>query len=291
MAIRNTELEELHRLQLKSLESRFVNEVREGLNCSPFEAQAVMEVVREVFFAQLDDNTTAHHGALQPGRIAVIVVDADEPGGKALVDCRQTTVLLTLHRGAQDDVLMVKEGFAAWRRDRIPDLCQQALSQGGLLTREDLAWHIFYVAPRTISRDLKALREASPDTLLPLRSNKHDIGPVLTHRVRIVELALEGKTFSQIRDIMRHSPEAIANYLNTFIRTAQLHRRDLQAGQIAFLLRRSPGLIDKYLVLLDACLTDDNRRYHLEELLLCDGRAWRSEDGEKKVSPSLNAQP
>jgi len=290
MAIRDPQLEELHRLEIKTLESRFVNEVREGLNCSPFEAEAVMEVVREVFFPHLDDNSTSHNeAALQPGRVAVIVVDADEPGGKPLAQCRRTTVRLTVHRGPEDDTLMVKEGFAQWRRARIPELCQQAMSQGGLLTREDLAWHVFYVHPRTISRDLKALRDSAPDTLLPLRSNKHDIGPVLTHRVRIVELALEGKTFSQIRDIMRHSPEAIANYLNTFIRTAQLHQRALQAGQIAFLLRRSPGLIAKYMMLLESCASDDNRRYHLEQLLLCDGRGWRGDAHEKKASLPNNA--
>ena len=283
MAIRNPELEELLRLEVKTLESRFVNEIRDGLNCSPFEADAVLEVVREVFFSHLDDNTTAQSHSLQPGRVAVVVVDADEPGGKPLSQCRKTTVQLTLHRGPQDDALMMKEGFAEWRRARIPDLCQQALSQGGLLTREDLAWHIFYVNPRTISRDLKALREASADTLLPLRSNKHDIGPVLTHRVRIVELALEGKTFSRIREIMRHSPDAIANYLGTFVRTAQLQKRGLQAGQIAFLLRRSTGLIGKYLDLLESCASDVNRRYHLEELLQCDGRGW-GKDGEKKAS-------
>jgi hypothetical protein len=288
MAIRNPQLEELQRLELKNLEARFLTEIREGLNCSGFESHAVLQVVREVFFPHLDDNTGGA-GEQRPGRIALVVVSADEPGGKPLADCEKTTVHLTVHRGAEDDALMVKESFEAFRRARIADLCQQALSQGGLLTREDLAYRVFYVSPRTISRDLKVLREADPDTLLPLRSNKHDIGPVLTHRVRIVELALEGKPFSQIRAIMRHSAEAIANYVNTFVRTAQLQRRGLEAGQIAFLLRRSRGLIDKYLSLLRDCENDRNRRYHLDELLLCDGRGWRGADEKKASAPHKQA--
>ncbi len=289
MAIRNQPLEELRRLELKNLEARFVAEIRDGLNCSPFESEAVLTVVREVFFPHLEDNAPGT-GELQPGRIAVVVVDAEEPAGKPIAQCKKTTVVLTVHRGAVDDRLIAKEGFTAFRRARIAELCQQALSQGGLLTREDLAYHIFYVSPRTISRDLQALRQIDAKELLPLRSNKHDIGPVLTHRVRIIELALEGKTFSQIQAIMRHSPNAIANYLNTFTRTVQLHRQDLQIGQIAFLLRRSKGLIEKYLAILKDCEDDDNRRYHLEQLLLCDGRGWHS-TAEKKASPRNSASP
>ena len=68
-------------------------------------------------------------------------------------------------------------------------------------------------------------------------------GPVLTHRTQIVRLALQGKTTTQICQIMHHSPEAVANYLSTFTRCAQLADKKMQVGQIAFLLRRGPSLI------------------------------------------------
>lgn len=288
MAIRNPQLEQLRRLELKSLQSQFLTIVRDGLNCSPFEGEAVLQVVEEVFFPFLDDEVDT--GNLPPGRTSLVVVQADEPAGKPLRDCEKITITLTVHRGAEDDGLLLKEGPAAFRRARLPDLCQQALSRGGLLTREDLAYRIFFVSPRTISRDLKKLREADPDTLLPLRSNKHDIGPVLTHRVRIVELALEGKTYTQIRDIMRHSPEAIANYLGVFTRCAQLQRSGMQIGQIAFLLRRGKRLIQRYIQLLKSCDGDKNRSYHLNEMLLADGRGWRGRD-EKKASHQNNPKP
>jgi hypothetical protein len=41
---------------------------------------------------------------------------------------------------------------------------------------------------------------------------------------------------------------------------------DMQVGQIAFLLRRGPGLVRKYLDLLAQCRTDRNMEYHLREL-------------------------
>ena len=41
MAVRQSKLEELNRLAYKTLDARFSNEIRQGLNCSPFEAEAV----------------------------------------------------------------------------------------------------------------------------------------------------------------------------------------------------------------------------------------------------------
>jgi DNA-binding CsgD family transcriptional regulator len=114
---------------------------------------------------------------------------------------------------------------------------------------------------------LAELRRRQPNAPIPLRSMVQDIGPVLTHRVQIVRLALEGKTTTQICDVMHHSPAAVTNYVSTFTRCAQLAERGLQEGQIAFLLRRGRGLIHSYLKLLETCKKDLNLRYHLDELL------------------------
>ena len=79
---------------------------------------------------------------------------------------------------------------------------------------------------------------------------------------------------------MHHSPEAVANYLSTFARCAQLAANEIQVGQIAFLLRRGPALIRAYLDLLAECRQDRNRAYHLDELL-----RLGSCGGEKKGAP------
>jgi hypothetical protein len=263
MSIRNPEREELLRLELKSLEGRFRTILQEGLNCSPFEAEAVIDAVREVYFPWLDEASIVG----PPGRVVLVAVAADEPAGRAIAECAKQTVSLLVHRGAEDDHLLQSQGPTAFRRERLPDLCQEALSQGALLTREDLAYRIFFVSPRTISRDLAWLRRQDPPLPLPLRSLVHDIGPVLTHRVQIIRLALQGKTTTEICRILRHSPAAVANYLSTFARCAQLAQRQLQASQIAFLLRRGWALIRHYLDLLAECERDPTMAYHLEQLL------------------------
>lgn len=263
MGVRNDKRDELRRLELKSLDHRFLTEIREGLNCSRFEGEAVLQVVREVYMPHLTEESPPG----SPGKIWLVVVDADEPAGKPIAECEKRTVGVTVHRGVEDDRVLQEQGPEGFRRSRIPSICQEAISQGGVLTREDLAYRIFFVAPRTISRDLQFLRQSDPPVLVPLRSVMQDIGPVLTHRVEIVRLALEGKTTSEICRIMRHSPEAVSNYVGTFIRCAQLAERQLQVGQIAFLLRRSRNLIGQYLELLEQCRHERIYAYHLEELL------------------------
>lgn len=279
MGIRNAQREELLRLEAKTLDARFLTEIRYGLDCSPFEAEAVLEVVREVYFAFLDEAS----GQAPPGRVTLVVVDADEPAGKPVAACRKVHVCLTVHRGVEDDRILQQEGPAALRQARILELCQEALSQGGLLTAEDLAYRIFFVTPRTISRDLKVLRDALPGVMIPMRSTVHDLGPVLTHRTEIVRLSLLGKTTSEICTILHHSPRAVANYLSTFVRCVQLHRKGLQVGQIAFLLRRGPKLIERYLELLAQCEKDRNYAYHLDELMRLGAVGGEKKDGGGRV--------
>jgi len=282
MGTRNAKKEELSRLGSKTLDGRFLQIIQRGLNCSPFEAQAVLEVVKEVYYPFMDpENPQA-----PPGKITLIAVSADEPAGKAIEQCKKQTICLTVHRGAEDDRLLQEKGPVGFRRARIVDLCQEALSQGAVLTREDLARRIFFVSPRTISGDLNFLRQQDPQRPIPMRGTVHDIGPVLTHRVQIVQLALEGKTTSQICDIMHHSALAVANYLSTFSRCAQLARQQLQLGQIAFLLRRGKGLIRQYLELLEQCRQDKNMQYHLDEMLAWGSKSWGKKSGGGCHGPS-----
>lgn len=264
MGVHNPRYEELLRLESKTLDAQFLTTVQQGLNCSPFESHAVLEVVKEIFFPFL---VQAQTSVPLPGKIMLVAVCADEPAGKPIAKCQKRTVSLTLHRGAEDDRLLQKEGPDRFRQARIPDLCQEALSQGVLLTREDLAYRIFFVGTRTISRDLAAIRKTESQMVVPLRSTVQDIGPVLTHRVQIVRLALAGKTMTEICRTMRHSPQAVANYLSTFTRVAQLAERQMQASQIAFLLGRGRSLIDRYLELLGECQQDESFKYHLDQLI------------------------
>jgi hypothetical protein len=62
MAVRDAKRKELSRLDCKTLDAQFKATIRDGLSCSPFEAEAVLQVVQEVYGAALGSSDS---GALQ----------------------------------------------------------------------------------------------------------------------------------------------------------------------------------------------------------------------------------
>ena len=278
MGRRLREKETRERLAAKTLDAQLLQILQHGLACSPFEAKAVLGAVKEVYLPFYEPGA----GKALPGKISLMAVDADEPAGKPIAQCQKRAVCLTLHRGEIDDALIREKGPAGFRCARIPDLCQETLSQGALLTAEDLAYRVFFVSPRTISRDLQSLRSLRPSPVIPLRGTVRDIGPVLSHRVEIIRLALRGKTVSQICAHLHHSPAAVANYLSTFTRCAQLAQKEIDPSKIAFLLGRSPSLVEKYLAILNECQQNPNMGYHLEELLRLGRPARGKKTGERR---------
>ena len=240
--IRNTEREQLNRLAVKTLDQIFTMRLKEGLGCSMFEAEAITDLVKEVYFPWL-----ASPAAIQAGQLALTAVSADEPGHKPLAQCKMVPIVLTLYAGEEDHLLRLKhgrQGIARLRQAQIYRLAHEALDQGALLTAEDLAFRIFNCGLRTISRDLHSLAKAG--LTVPLRSQQKDAGRAVTHRTQAVELYLKRHTFTQISQRLRHSLSAIANYVISFAIVA-VHTRDGHpVEEIAFLMQISPSLVRAY---------------------------------------------
>lgn len=239
---RETEREQLKRLAVKTLDQIFVMRLKEGLGCSMFEAEAVTDLVREVYFPWL-----ASPEAVQAGQLALTAVSADEPGHKPLAYCKMVPIVLTLYAGTEDHQLRLaqgRQGVARLRQRQIYRMAHEALDQGALLTAEDFAFRIFNCGLRTISRDLKTLGEEG--LTVPLRSQQKDAGRAVTHRVQAVELYLKRHTFTQISRRIRHSLSAIANYVVSFT-VVVVHTRDGHpVDEIAFLMQISPSLVRAY---------------------------------------------
>ena len=80
MGIRNRDREVIERLESKTLDSRFTTEIQQGLNCSPFESEAVLGVVKEVYFPFLSAEAAVEPS---PGKISLVAVAADRASGQA----------------------------------------------------------------------------------------------------------------------------------------------------------------------------------------------------------------
>lgn len=283
--IRQPEREQLNRLTAKTLDQVFAMRVKEGMGCSQFEAQALTDLVKEVYFPWL-----AQPEAIQAGQLAMTAVSADEPGHKPLSQCKMVPVVLTLYAGEEDHKYrLAKEGAqgtVALRRRQIVRMAQEALDQGALLTAEDFAFRIFNCGLRTISRDLKALAKG---IVVPLRSQQKDAGRALTHRVQAVELYVKRHTFTQIRQRIRHSLSSIANYVVTFAVVVAHTRDGHSVDEIAFLMQISPSLVRAYQELYEQYDVPEYQERIDEIIATVKTRGFRPSQLEDE-SPALKAE-
>jgi hypothetical protein len=258
--INNSNLYRWDRLTAKSLEQQFVNEIIHGLNCSPFEAEAVLDTVYRVFGDYFDASQT-----LKPGQIRIPVVSIEAHSAQRLTDAKQVTVTLTLTDDKEDLPIRKQSGVVGLRRHRIQRVCQQALNQGGLLTVEDLAYRIFNCGQRTICRDLQYFRDN--DTFIALRSTVKDIGRTLSHRVLIIKHWAKGKEYSEISRDTAHSLKAVQNYVDKFKRTIALCDAGYNVTKISFLLRLSAALVEEYIDLYQHLQFVAHRDQELKDFL------------------------
>ncbi len=237
--INNTNLARFDRLKAKSLDAEFTNEMIQGLNCSPFEAEAIVEKVHDVYAPLLEAPAT-----LKPGQIQIVVTDASVAPNTPLAKAKQRLVTLTLNAGVADLETRRQGSVPALRRKRLCRMCQEAFDQGGLLTLEDLA-NLFNCAVRTLVSDLRVLRKEN--VLPPLRSTVRDMGRAITHRRLIITLWLQGLEYSDIALKAHHSVESVANYVDKFKRCAALAASGFDQNTIALMVKLSAPLVREFL--------------------------------------------
>lgn len=238
---RQQERERHDRLSFKTLDQQFQLEVVEGLDCSFFEAKALVQIVKQVYFPFFQDNSVE---CMRPGQFIVQAIDLDEPAGKPIMKCKFKNIILTLDNGADDLNLRQCKGIVVLRRERIKRVAREAFEQGCILTAEDLAYKILNAGYRTIVRDLEALRKSG--SFIPLRSTQKDIGRTTTHKEQIVRLWLQGYEPAYISRAANHSVEAVSKYLEPFKRVTALTLEGRDKTSIAFLVGISKNLVDKY---------------------------------------------
>jgi Protein of unknown function (DUF1670) len=257
--INNSSSQKWDRLKTKQLDSQFQNDIIQGLNCSPFEARAILDEVHKVYGDFFNSS-----GSLKPGQIQFVITGIENGPAKALHNADMVTVTLTLDAGQEDLDVKEKGGVIALRRHRLQRICHEAIMQGGVLTIEDIANRILNCGERTLVRDIRALKETG--IILPLRSTIKDMGRALSHRVIIVSKWLHGEEYSQIALSTNHSPEAISNYIRKFKQIVALAQENYEVHTIAYLAQISRPLSEEYIKLWHNSSINPLRREELEDL-------------------------
>lgn len=238
--INNSSLERWNRMKQKNLNQQFINAMISGLNCSSFEASAILDTVYKVYFPYFESNAS-----LKPGQIFFEVVSIESKSNVALSDCKMVSVILTLNDDDTDISLREKEGVIGLRQHKLQRITNEAFQQGGLLTVEDVAYRLFNCGTRTISRDIQDLKEKG--IALPLRSTIKDMGRSISHRSLIIKEWLAGKEYSYIAKDTYHSVPSVRNYVDKFKRVIMLMKEGQEIHTISFLVRISTALVKEFI--------------------------------------------
>ncbi len=159
---------------------------------------------------------------------------------------------LTIDGGIEDLDLQRVQGSQSLRQHRVLRLTEEAYSQGGLLTQEDIG-RLLQVSSRTIRSDIHDLM--LDGNTVHTRGFDHDIGRGTSHKTRIVDLYLQGLTYDEIMRKSRHSAHAVKRYVCTFGRMLLLRSRDVSAiGELSRLLQLSERVTQEYIELYDRYL-------------------------------------
>jgi hypothetical protein len=165
---------------------------------------------------------------------------------------------------ASDREVQARLGDSAMRRVQILRITEEAYDQGGLLTQEDLG-RILGVSSRTIRRDVDELMQKKLKVYL--RGLQRDIGKGISHKIWIVGLYLQWKTYSEIERITGHSVGAIKVYLNDFSRVVMARERGIRSAQeIGFYIGRTARLVREYLELIAQAERDSQQRTRLASI-------------------------
>ena len=110
------------------------------------------------------------------------------------------------------------------------------------------------ISPSQVSHQLRALMEET-GKVLPLRGIVEDCSPAISHKSRIVELHLQGRSTSEIVRATDHTPRSVERYIRRFEQIREfVHYLDKipNASVIARILGCSERLVRTYIALLPA---------------------------------------
>ena len=120
---------------------------------------------------------------------------------------------------------------------------------------------------RTIKRDIKEIKARGAEVIT--RGVLHNIGRGQTHKVRIINMYLEGYTYSEIRRKTHHSTGAIKRYLESFIKVLLAQRRKIyQARAISQVTGLSEYVVSQYQQLIRESKKDKIKRKAIEYFVL-----------------------
>lgn len=253
MELRRTEIS---RREIKSSEGEFIWELKNSYELSPKLSEQILLTAKESLLRE-------YH--LREGQIEVTVIGIEERSGKLIEKMQKKKVRLTIDNGTEDIEALKEYGRIGLREIKIQRITEEAIDQGGVLSQEDISKYLS-VSIRTVKRDIRNIKKREIEVVT--RGYLHNIGRGQTHKVKIIGMYLDGKTYSEIKLRTRHSSGAIKRYLESFTKVLMAQSKGIyQRKEISAVTGISEGLVKQYLELIRESKKDKTRKENLKELI------------------------
>ncbi len=259
----------LNRRQIKSSEGEMIWELENSYSLSPKLSSLILVTAKECLLRDYQ---------LKEGQIEVTVIGIEERSGKVIEKMEKKRVRLTIDNGIEDIELLKEYGRINLRQIKIERITGEAIEQGGVLSQEDLSKYLSCTV-RTIQRDIKEIKQKGIEVVT--RGYLHNIGRGQTHKVKIIGMYLDGKTYSEIKLKARHSVGAIKRYLESFRKVVMAQRSGgiYRIKDISAVTGISETLVKQYMELIKESRKDKTRKDNLD--LLIERSSYR--EGIKKT--------
>jgi hypothetical protein len=263
----------LDRRQIKSSEVELLWELENSYSLSPKLSSSILITAKECLYRDYQ---------LKEGQIEVTVIGIEERSGKVIERMEKKKVRLTIDNGIEDIEILKEYGRISLRQIKIERITDEAIEQGVVLSQEDLSKYLGCTV-RTIQRDIKAIKKKGIEVVT--RGYLHNIGRGQTHKVKIIGMYLDGKTYSEIKLTARHSVGAIKRYLESFTKVLIAQSKGIyEIKEISSVTGISEGLVKQYLELIRQSKKDKTRSENLKELI--NRNSYR--EGIKKTAKSYS---
>ena len=246
----------LARRQIKSSEGELLWELENSYSLSPKLSSSILMTAKECLLRDY---------SLREGQIEVTVIGVEERSGKVVEKMEKKKVRLTIDNGIEDLEILKEYGRISLRQIKIERITDEAIEQGGVLSQEDLSKYLGCTV-RTIQRDINAVKKKGVEVVT--RGYLHNIGRGQTHKVKIIGMYLDGKTYSEIKLTARHSSGAIKRYLESFTKVLMAQSKGIyERKEISAVTGISDGLVKQYLELIRQSKKDKTRSENLKDLI------------------------
>ena len=246
----------IERQQHKTSEGEFIFELLHEYELSPKESESILETAKRCLIRE---------NVLKEGEIEVSAILIEECSGKKVEEMQKVRVRLTIDNGQEDIEVLKNSGRLALRRIRIQRISGEAIEQNGILSQEDLSKYLSCDI-RTIKRDIHYIKQSGIEVIT--RGVLHNIGRGQTHKVKIISLYLEGKTFSEIKLKTHHSVGAIKRYIQDFQKVIMsIHHGIKDLESISNVTGLSRTLVNQYIELIKQSNKDTHKKAMMKDMI------------------------